>query len=269
MDNEFKTSLGIAMESILYEYENKQEPFDRSEGVISSIISDFETEREKALFKTLTTALNYQRDAREHYRTFGELWYDEHWLFEPEEIAAEKSLEEIEEVFEKQGIRFPNKDAKIWYDISLILSEEYNSNPLKIFEEDNYDLTKVEETARASEQDIGYLNPDFPYLRGEKIRPLWIRLMQNHLPEQQGYENTEVAVDTHIINITNRICGTDYEDKPADKEEIRRFWREVCDPVGIIPIKLDYPLWLINREWEDWGEEYLREKLREESIELS
>lgn len=268
MDEQFRTRLGNAMKQIIQEYRNNEPPFREFQGELWKAAAEITSVREEALFKTLTIALNYQRDADSHYRTFRELWHEKHWLFEPATVVERKSLEDIIDVFKENGVRYPKKDAKIWNDICLKLYLEYESNPLNIFEEANYDFDKVEQTIRGNTLNEGYISTDFPYLRGQKIRPLWLRIMRSSLPEYSGFEDTEVAVDTHIIGITNRICGTDYEDTPRDKEEIRQFWQRVCEPKDINPIQLDFPLWLINRNWNDWGEQYLTDKLETNGIEI-
>lgn len=268
MDEQFRAQLGRAMEQVLQEYQENKPPFREFQGELAKAVNEIPSVREEALFKTLTTALNYQRDADSHYGTFRELWHEKQWLFEPETVAEQRDIEDLVEVFEANGIRYPNKDAEIWYDICLKLYRDYESNPLNIFEEATYDFDKVEQTIRENTLNEGYTSMDFPYLRGQKIRPLWLRLMRSSLPRYSSFEGTEVAVDTHIIGITNRICGTDYVDAPDDKEKIRQFWEQVCEPREINPIELDFPLWLINRDWDDWGRSYLNDQLESEGISL-
>lgn len=261
-------SFGKVIKSLLEDHQENNPPYDQTRGELGKAVEKIETAKNEALFKTLTTALNYQRPASPHYATFGELWDKEQWLFRPETIIKQKEIEDIVEVFEESGVRFPRKDAEIWYDLSLKLYEDYDSNPLNIFAEADYDFEQVEEIIRDNTLNKGYMSKDFPYLRGQKIRPLWLRFMKPLVPEGIGYENTEVAVDTHIIEITNRLCDTEYENKQEDKEQIREFWQKACEAHGINPIRLDVALWYINRDWEKWGKEYLQNELNSEGLKL-
>lgn len=268
MDDELRDQLGEVMREVLTEYEQEKEPFGSFEGELSKALDEINSEQQKALFKTLSTALNYQTNADAHYRRFGQLWKEQRWLFKPEVVVEQKDLDDIRTVFQEYDVHMYNQNAKIWSDLCLKLYEDYNSNPLKIFEEAEYDFDEVEQIVRRNTLNDGHMNPDFPFLRGSKIRPLWLRFMRSQISKQTGFENTEVAVDTHIISITNKLLGTEYSETPDDKEAIREFWHDVCEPQDINPIRLDFPLWLINRDWNDWGEEYLREKLEMSGIEL-
>lgn len=65
--NKLYRKLGKAATAIVDDYLSDVSPFKEHRGLTERILDDFETTRQKALFHTLVTALNYQRDAEVLY----------------------------------------------------------------------------------------------------------------------------------------------------------------------------------------------------------
>jgi hypothetical protein len=60
------------------------------------------------------------------------------------------------------------------------------------------------------------------------------------------------------MGVTEKLTGNDYTESESDKEEIRQFWRSVCEEADIRPVEIDAPFWFINAKWDSWGENYLQ-----------
>jgi len=255
--------LGEAMTEIAEDYDQWRPPFSDQGGITGPIVRNIDGKRNKALFLTLTTALNRQRDAKSLYTKFGRLWDEEHWIFEPETLIEERSFEELSALFEEEGVRFGKSDAEVWYEISRTLYEDYDSDPMVLFEQCDLDMERIGTHVRNASGDTEFYDHGrkFPVLRGEKIRPLWLRLIDGYVHSLSSPESAEISVDTHIIQITNRLFDNEYTNDLSDKAEIRELWRAICEEQPVDPIDIDGALWYINRGWDDWGREYLSEKI--------
>lgn len=258
--------LGRAMTEIAADYDQWRPPFSEQGGITDPVVRDIHGKRNKALFLTLSTALNRQRDAKALYTKFARLWGEEHWIFEPAEVVEERPFEELADLFEDEGVRFGRTDAEVWYEISRTLYHDYNSNPMTLFRQFDFDFERISSHVRDASGETRFHDhgKKFPVLRGEKIRPMWLRLIDGYVHPLGSQEGAEVSVDTHIIQITNRLFDREYTNDPQDKAEIRGIWREVCQNQPIDPVDIDGPLWYINRGWSGWGREYLTRKLEGE-----
>lgn len=264
LNQEEVDQLGAALVDIFEDYDRWRPPFSEHGGITTPITRSLDSNREKALFLTFTTALNRQRDAKQLYSKFERLWYDDHWIFEPETLVLERDFEELATLFHNEGVRFGEKDAEVWYEIARTLYHDYESNPMVLLEEFNYNMECLESHIRTASGETRFFanGKKFPSLRGDKIRPLWLRLISNQVHPLGSEDGSDVSVDIHIIQITNRLLETEYTTDEADKSEIRKFWRSVCQAKPIKPIDIDGPLWYINRGWEEWGRAYLVDQLK-------
>lgn len=246
--------------TILEDYREENEAFEtKEESSLSQALSKINDEQDVALYLTLTTALNYQRDADSHYERFGEaINTEKEWIFDPQKVIEEKDHEELYEELNDIGIRYKNKDTEIWHEICHSLYDEFQSNPVRLLEENDYDAEKIERYVQEADGETLFFSNRYPYLRGEKIRPLWIRFMNNSIHPLENFDEPDIPVDVHIIGVTEKLTGNDYTESESDKEEIRQFWRSVCEEADIRPVEIDAPLWFINAKWDSWGENYLQ-----------
>lgn len=262
--------LGEVATEIADDYEHWREPFNQTGGITTPITNQIDGVREKGLFLTLTSSLNRQRDAERLFEKFERLYYDEHWIFEPETLIEERDFEELVDLFEREGTRYGQGDAEVWYEIALTLYEEYDSDVLNLLEECDYNMQKLEERVRTKSGDTRFFKHGkrFPVLKGDKIRPLWLRLISRQVHRLENRDGSDVSVDTHLIQITNHLLGTEYTNDEADKARVREFWRDVCDGTDVQPVDIDGPLWYINRNWSEWGRAYVTRLLRDVGLEL-
>lgn len=257
MDRE---QLGKAMVAIAEDYEEWRAPFKEHGGITMCITRKMETDRDKALFLTLTTALNRQRDAEMLYSNFEQLWHDEHWIFELDDLVSEDRYDELEDLFVKEGLRFGKEDAQVWYEIARTLVREHDSNPMNLFRSFDFDRERIAQHVINATGDGRFYSYNFPVLRGDNTRPTWLRLINNQVHPLGEMGGADISANSHIISFTNRLLDTEYTRAAEDKERVREFWRDVCEGYPISPSDVDGPIWYIDRDWEDWGKRYFERK---------
>jgi|GEM_PF-5801382 len=262
--------LGEALVPVVEDYEDDREPFADAKGITTPITDEIDGDRETALFLTLSTALNRQRDAESLYRKCERLWYDEHWIYEPEELVEARNFRELASLFEAENMRYGEDDAEVWYEIARTFHREFDDSPMALFAEHDFDWQRIASYVRSASGDARFFvgGMKFPVLRGEKVRPVWLRLINNQVVDLARAEQGTVPVDTHVIQITESLSGASLSSSEADKHRIRRFWRAVCDGSPVEPVDVDGPLWYMNRGWESWGRDYLCDHLYDVGLEL-
>jgi hypothetical protein len=274
---------------IYEDYKQNQGIFDEATLHINDVLRELEQEglikdeRDRALFITLRTALNYLKPSeRLTYRVQG-LWRSESnpkpWLFYPEILVGDDRYEDLFDLFKGKGEyenhpvieeygRMENgkTDIGIWYTIAASLYEDYNSNPMKLFESLDNDATVIFDHMKDARREAP-AHPNinttkaFPSLGGMKVGPLWLRIIDDLVVDLDNIALIPIPVDVQIARVTNRLFGTDFDaDEADDREEIREIYREFCREHGYTDTKIDEPLWLIGENWDDGGEEYLDQK---------
>ncbi len=195
---------------------------------------------EHLLFITLTVSIDYMRPAEKLWEASRKTYEDPatSYLFYPEKVV-EKSESDLKKDMQKYGLaRRHNKDLKMWRKICETLCNDYESNPLKIIERCDYDALKLYKCIKKNKR-------KFPYLSGDKILPLWLRMV-NH---QAGIKLTNIdkipiPVDTHVRRASVMLGVT----CKCDNNIIRKRWSEILEGTEIYPILLDEPLWILSKD---------------------
>jgi len=259
--NVSKSQLGEIAKQMVVDYENPRSdssPFEMNDLPGPKVIREIQGTENKALFLTLTVSINYMKE------TDGDdgLWQNAWWLwnkwrsvFEPEKAAQELPDEDMADLFGELGW-WGKKDWNIWKTICTTLYRDFDGSVLTLLESMDNDAVQLTEYMDSH-------GGDFPYLKGEKIRPLWLRLIHEEVRPLDNIEQIPLPVDTHIISITNTLLGTEFsQEEPADRETVRQIWTAVCRKNDIVPVRLDQPLWLTQKHWDDWGEGYIERLVR-------
>lgn len=277
--------------ALMEDYENQQSHFEDVESSILPVESvmdqmGFSNDRERALYLTLSTALNFMRSAETLRRKTKALWDKERWIYEPDTLVGEDRYGELESLFtrpveytDSEGqeteskMRYGKKDCDIWFTIATTLYEDHESNPLDFFASHDYDASEIFAYVQTERRDeyaherITFSKQKFPYLAGEKIGPLWLRLVDDLVRPLDGVDLLPLPVDRQIVKVTNYLEGTNYSLEPSaqDRKEIRKLWEPFCEQHGYSTAELDDALWRIGEEenWDNWGQEYLDDLLSE------
>jgi len=139
-----------------------------------------------------------------------------------------------------------NRDAEVWATIARTLARDYDGDPRLILRRHNYDAQTVLEAIRSGE---------FPQFGGEKIGPVWIRILSEEIHPLDGVDRIPFPVDTQTRKVTKYLLGDDYSD-----DEIRAFWASFCEEYDVEPLVVDQALWTLGSKW-DWGRQYLDSKM--------
>ena len=244
-----------------------------SEGVMDG-------DRERALYITFNLTHNFSRPAeRLSNRNMG-FWKEENWIFRPEILAGEQRYYDLFDLFKGEGkfqshpvtdeyglMEYGKRDVDFRYTLAHTLYEEYESDPLRLFEEYDNDASAVyKHVSQAQYEEPVHeeirLTKKFPGLGAEKIGPLWLRAIDDHVLDLKNIGLLPIPVDRHIAHVTNYIYETDYTADNEDHcEEIRNEYLEFCREYDQASTRLDKALWLIGKSWDTRGREYLQETL--------
>jgi len=113
---------------------------------------------------------------------------------------------------------------------------------MNLFAAFEFDMQRIERHVKTRrDKRVFRSRQKFPALRGDKIRPMWLRLINNQVHPLGQKGGSDVSVDTHLIQITNKILDTGYTSSEGDKEQIRHYWRNICCVHPIQPIEIDGP----------------------------
>jgi len=204
---------------------------------------------EGLLLVTLTTALDYMRNASELWKsslkTFGDP--SSRWVFNPEEVVR-RGREDLREALLKHGLaKKKERDLEVWFTISKTLAGRYSGSVLSVFEEYGYDAVRM------FEDFSGRLKEDFPSISGSKMFPHWIRSLKEkfNLPVK-GYGDLPIPVDVHVARatFTTGCIRGKYSSKGLNetlKRLVVEVWREALKGFDFPPIEMFRPLWLLSK----------------------
>jgi endonuclease III len=198
--------------------------------------------REHALFLTYVVSIDYMTDAEK-------LWKKSRGAYElyPERFTPEQVLKvsphSVEVFVRSLGARFGSTAAKIWKDLSIVLSEKYSGDPRKITDQP---LTVEEIKKRINE---------LPSLRGPKLSNFYIRAMgEKGLFKVENLDDLDIPVDKQVARFTiytgvlkllsEQFVGCAQE-QPL-RGLIEEAWRHAAKTLGTAPWKLDEPIWTVG-----------------------
>jgi endonuclease III len=201
-----------------------------------------EGSREHALFLTYVISIDYMTDAVK-------LWKKSRGAYElyPERFTPEHILKvsprSIENFVRKLGARFGSTAAKIWVDLSKVLTDEYSGDPRNITPE------------ALPIRDIKKKLNEFPSLKGPKLSNFYIRAMgETGLLKVKNLDELDIPVDKQVARFTiytgvlklmsEQFVGCAQEN-PL-RSLIEEAWRHAAQTLGTAPWKLDEPIWTVG-----------------------
>lgn len=200
-------------------------------------------------FITLTVAIDYQRDADQLWeaarRTYGHL--ETRYLFDPTAVARTGMLQIVADMQRFHLTKKPEKDAQIWQTISCTLTSHFEGrvgNLIGAAKTDAGALLKLISTRPHAS--------GFPFLKGPKIGPLWVRMLHDNCGVQlTGLADIPIPVDVHTAQATLQIGAVRAEGWKGTMLDLRKavqaVWREAVTGTETYPLRLDEPLWHLSR----------------------
>ena len=207
-----------------------------------------EGSEEHLRFITLTVAIDYMRDADLLWQSARASYEDPEtaFLFDPEQVS-DSGLKRVVDAMRRHGLsRKVNNDPQIWQSICTTLSMRYEGRVGSLISDARTDAMRLISLVRSSK------NGHFPFLRGPKIAPLWIRMLHDNcrVPLARMHE-VPIPVDIHIAQATLQTGCVLPPPRSGAMGELRdatiRVWKEALGGSASYPLRLDEPLWHLSR----------------------
>jgi hypothetical protein len=207
---------------------------------------------------TFTAAMDRARDADALWFGAEQLFEATPWTFDPAQVVA-RSLTELSDVLRRARVsQRHSADAAAWRLIAETLSDPAVSPVVRrVVFEGRGDAGVLLEALQARSPDG---TDRFPFLRGPKVGPMWVRMMAHPGAAQiTSLHVLPVAVDVQVRKITEYLAVTDTGNLDLDSARpiIQAAWaRDVAEHGAEGPDQLegsaaalDPALWF----WAKWG----------------
>jgi len=211
-------------------------------------------------FITLTVSIDYQRDAPSLWASSRKTFEDPEtrYLFDPK-LLHETPREKIIEDMQKYGLsKKPRKDAYIWRTVGVTFYKKWGGDPRNFLQSCNWDSPVI---LRRLREDTHLRNgraiSDYPYLRGPKIGPLWLRMLRDNvgITELKNLDKVPIPVDVHVARATlaTGIVRGQFRGRLDEAfEYIRKAWFESVKGLSVrnremIALDVDEPLWHLSK----------------------
>lgn len=159
------------------------------------------------LFITLTVSIDYQRDAPSLWESSRKTFDDPEtrYLFDPK-LLYETPSKKIGEDMQKYKLsKKPQKDANIWQTVGVTFYKKWRGDPRNFLQDCNWNSSLILRRLKDDKHIYsGRQVSDYPYLRGPKIGPLWLRMLRDNvgIAQLENLENVPIPVDIHIARAT-------------------------------------------------------------------
>lgn len=212
------------------------------------------------LFLTLTVSIDYQRDAVALWRNSRETFEGAatRYLFDPKSLHETSPRQITPDMQIHELSKKPKKDAHIWRTVGVTFFKKWESNPRNFLQSCNWNSLAILERLRTdthlyNERSVS----DYPYLRGPKIGPLWLRMLRDNagIDQLKNLDKVPIPVDIHIARAslaTGVIRGRTQGQLHDLFEDIRTAWAESVKGLNtkdrpMIALDVDEPLWHLSK----------------------
>jgi len=215
---------------------------------------------EHILFITLTVAIDYQRDAPALWKSARETYTDPatRYLFNPQKVF-ETSYDALFHDMQKYHLsKKQHQDAFIWRTIALTFLKKWSGDPRLFLSDCNWYAptilsrlkTDIHPSSRGQQR-------DFPFLRGDKIGPLWLRMLRDNanISDLKNLDQVPIPVDIHVAraSVSLGVIQGSIEGNLGDVFPlIRKVWAEGVRELTVkghpmIALDVDEPLWHLSK----------------------
>ena len=211
-------------------------------------------------FVTLTVSIDYQRNASALWESARRTFEDSYtrYLFDFRALHETPLSKVVADVQRHQLSRKPQKDALIWRAIGVTFFEKWQGDPVAFLQDCGWEAPCVLERLGSDRHlEAGRLASDFPYLRGPKIGPLWLRMLRDNvsIDRLRHLERVPIPVDVHIARATLAVgvVRGSYSGSLGELFRIiRKAWFESVRGLRVgqremIALDVDEPLWHLSR----------------------
>jgi hypothetical protein len=204
--------------------------------------------REHLHFITLTVAIDYMRDADKLWAAARQTFADPEtrYVFEPARVVETGIAKLTADMSRYRLAKRPHKDVQqIWQAICLTLAQHFDGDVDDLLRQGEFDGPRILNVIRSGRY-------RFPYLRGAKIGPLWIRMLEDSWQGHHftGLEKLPIPVDVHIAAatvMTGCVSGPDAVAFENLRNAVEEVWFDACTDSEHYPLQFDEPLWHLSR----------------------
>ena len=215
---------------------------------------------EHLMFITLTVSIDYRRDAmvlwENSIKTFEDI--ETRYLFNPKSVY-ETPIDKIVEDMQKYKLSIkPKKDAEIWSRNAISFFKKWDGDPRNFLNDCDWDaltiLVRLKHDFYVSD---GKLIKDYTYLGGDKIGPLWIKMLRDNfgMSSLSNLNKVPIPVDIHVARATlstGIVKGKFKGDLNKLFKSVREAWFESVHDLKIkdrpmIALDMDEPLWHLSK----------------------
>ncbi|WGI17142.1 hypothetical protein [Methanonatronarchaeum sp. AMET-Sl] len=215
---------------------------------------------EHLLFITLTVSIDYLRDADKLWDSARKTYEDPEtrYLFKPKSLH-EVSRDRIKKDMQKHGLaKRPKQDLYIWRTVGVTFYKKWGGDPRNFLKSNEWDARTILKHLRKDKHKTGssYRN-DYPYLRGPKIGPLWIRMLRDNvgITKIKKLEKVPIPVDRHVARATfaTGVLRASFSGKIEEIfEYVRKAWSKSVEGLSIddrsmVALDVDEPLWHLSK----------------------
>jgi hypothetical protein len=205
-------------------------------------------------------AIDYQRDANTLWRVSRKTYEDPQtsYLFNPEFLHLNPPRK-IAKDMQKHGLsKKSQKDAHIWQTVGVTFYKKWNGRPKEFLKSCGWYAPEILKRLK-SDTHLYNQKPvaDYPYLLGDKIGPLWLRMLRDNvrMKELEGLRFVPIPVDVHVAraSLTTGVVRGRFEGRLSDIFElIRKAWfksvgGQTVDGRQMIALDVDEPLWHLSK----------------------
>lgn len=248
--------LYVALQEMIDDHRNRRDPWTDLVPPEQLVLDEIHGLEARLRFLTFGCALDYARDADVHWRSMDGVRQHLNWAFDPCTVAR-SSPALLELSFSSEGVRFWGVDAGTWHTIACSLTEHFDGMVFNLVESADFDAPTILEALRSG--DAG----DYPYLGGDKIAPMYLRMIDEYCVQLDRIGMVDLPVDVQVEKVTVALTPDAFGDEPEDErlDVIREFWTDLSDRHGLPLYRVDELLWQLGRHWDDWGREYFTSHL--------
>lgn len=214
---------------------------------------------EHLLFITLTVSIDYQRDAPKLWESARKTFEDSqtNYLFDPRSLHITPFAKVVRDMQEHRLSKKPKKDANIWRTVGVTFYKKWGSDPRNFLEDCGWNARTVLERLKTDSHESNSRQvSDYPYLRGNKISPLWLRMLRDNVGlKLQNLDKVPIPVDVHVARASLAIGVVKGKFRGRLQNlfnRIRSVWAESVTGLTakdreMVPIDVDEPLWHLSK----------------------
>lgn len=197
--------------------------------------------RDNYLYFTLPPCINFQRNSPAMWQSALKTYDDPQtrYVFYPEQVVK-ADYEQFKADMAKYNLALlRNKHCEIWFKICETLYMHYESNPIQVLEEAEYDVRRILRLLQVEKREL------FKHLRGTKLSNYWLMILDQYTDVKlKNKQMISIIPDTHIIQASFMLGICEENEKP---EKVAELWFELLKDSDLAPVSMHPILWNWSR----------------------